>query len=110
MKKKNLEKAVILGLLLSTSIYGTAFATVSGVLKDGTVVDDVYKYFDSNRGGDGGIYIDNNGQRVDTDGDGDLDIDNPMDEVMGGKALSVFKEITVNINNNLTNSRNMAFI
>lgn len=109
MKKKNLEKAVILGLLLSTSIYGTAFATVSGVLKDGTVVDDVYKYFDSNRGGDGGIYIDNNGQRVDTDGDGDLDIDldidNPMDEVMGGKALSVFKEITVNINNNLTNSR-----
>lgn len=105
MKKKNLEKAVILGLLLSTSIYGTAFATVSGVLKDGTVVDDVYKYFDSNRGGDGGIYIDNNGQRVDIDGDGDLDIDNPMDEVMGGKALSVFKEITVNINNNLTNSR-----
>ena len=105
MKKKNLEKAVILGLLLSTSIYGTAFATVSGVLNDGTVVDDVYKYFDSNRGGDGGIYIDNNGQRVDTDGDGDLDIDNPMDEVMGGKALSVFKEITVNINNNLTNSR-----
>ena len=104
-KKQNLEKAVILGLLLSTSIYGTAFATVSGVLKDGTVVDDVYKYFDSNRGGDGGIYIDNNGQRVDIDGDGDLDIDNPMDEVMGGKALSVFKEITVNINNNLTNSR-----
>ena len=68
MKKKNLEKAVILGLLLSTSIYGTAFATVSGVLEDGTVVDDVYKYFDSNRGGDGGIYIDNNGQRVDIDG------------------------------------------
>ena len=105
MKKKNLEKAVILGLLLSTSIYGTAFATVSGVLKDGTVVDDVYKYFDSNRGGDGGIYIVNNGHRVDTDGDGNLEIDNPMDEVMGGKALSDFKEITVNINNNLTNSR-----
>lgn len=105
MKKKNLEKAVILGLLLSTSIYGTAFATVSGVLKDGTVVDDVYKYFDSNRGGDGGIYIDNNGHRVDTDGDGNLEIDDPMDEVMGGKALSVFKEITVDINNNLTDSR-----
>lgn len=105
MKKKNLEKAVILGLLLSTSIYGTAFATVSGVLKDGTVVDDVYKYFDSNRGGDGGIYIDNNGHRVDTDGDGNLQIDDPMDEVMGGKALSVFKEITVDINNNLTDSR-----
>ena len=105
MKKKNLEKAVILGLLLSTSIYGTAFATVSGVLKDGTVVDDVYKYFDSNRGGDGGIYIDNNGHRVDTDGDGNLEIDDPMDEVIGGKALSVFKEITVDINNNLTDSR-----
>lgn len=105
MKKKNLEKAVILGLLLSTSIYGTAFATVSGVLKDGIVVDDVYKYFDSNRGGDGGIYIDNNGHRVDTDGDGNLEIDDPMDEVMGGKALSVFKEITVDINNNLTDSR-----
>ena len=27
MKKRNLEKAVILGLLLSTSIYGTAWAS-----------------------------------------------------------------------------------
>lgn len=98
MKKKNLEKAVILGLLLSTSIYGTAFATASGVLKDGTVVDDVYKYFDSNRGGDGGIYIDNNAQWGDKDGDGVLEITNPMDQVLGGDALNKFKEITVDIN------------
>ena len=35
MKKKNLEKAVILGLILSTGVYGTAWADVVGITADG---------------------------------------------------------------------------
>lgn len=101
MKKKNLEKAVILGLLLSTNIYGTAFATVSGILQDGTVVDDVHKHFGLNKSSNTGITIENNGSWIDED----KGIYNPGDEVMGGKALSIFKEITVNINKSSTNLR-----
>ena len=101
MKKKNLEKAVILGLLLSTSIYGTAFATVSGILQDGTVVDDVHKHFGLNESSNTGITIENNGSWIDED----EGIYNPGDEVMGGTALSIFKEITVNINESSTNLR-----
>lgn len=34
MKKKNLEKAVILGLLLSTGVYGTAWATITPTIDE----------------------------------------------------------------------------
>lgn len=36
MKKKNLEKAIILGLILSTGVYGTAWADVVGITADGS--------------------------------------------------------------------------
>lgn len=110
MKKKNLEKAVILGLLLSTSIYGTAFATVSGVLKDGTVVDDVYEHFGLNRDANGGIYINNDGYSVDTDKDGVGDIYYPENEVLGGEALNKFKEITVDINKPVNSAQNGIYL
>lgn len=53
MKKKNLEKAVILGLLLSTGVYGTAWASAVGVKPDGTEVE-------LNESYQGGLYIDKN--------------------------------------------------
>ena len=110
MKKKNLEKAVILGLLLSTSIYGTAFATVSGVLQNGTVVDDVYEHFGLNRDANGGIYINNDGYWVDTDKDGVGDIYYPENEVLGGEALNKFKEITVDINKPVNSAPNGIYL
>lgn len=110
MKKKNLEKAVILGLLLSTSIYGTAFATVSGVLQNGTVVDDVYEHFGLNRDANGGIYINNDGYWVDTDKDGVGDIYYPENEVLGGEALNKFKEITVDINKPVNSAQNGIYL
>ena len=110
MKKKNLEKAVILGLLLSTSIYGTAFATVSGILQDGTVVDDVHKHFGLNRDANGGIYINNDGYWVDTDKDGVGDIYYPENEVLGGEALNKFKEITVDINKPVNSAQNGIYL
>lgn len=36
MKKKNLEKAIILGLILSTGVYGTAWADAVGITADGS--------------------------------------------------------------------------
>lgn len=53
VKKKNLEKAVILGLLLSTGVYGTAWASAVGVKPDGTEVE-------LNESYQGGLYIDKN--------------------------------------------------
>ena len=44
MKKKNLEKAVILGLILSTGVYGTAWADAVGISADGTVTQLLESY------------------------------------------------------------------
>ena len=58
--KKNLEKAILMGLLLSTSVYGTAFGAATNVKIDGDTLylagasevlasdaDDNYYYIDS---------------------------------------------------------------
>ena len=41
-RRKNLEKAIILGLLLSTSVYGNAWAVNIGPVDDNTVLEPVY--------------------------------------------------------------------
>lgn len=76
MKKKNLEKAVILGLLLSTSIYGTAWASAVGIKPDGTEVklNDNYE---------GGLYIDYNYTEL------------------GDNALTDYKEVEINVENDV---------
>lgn len=76
MKKRNLEKAVILGLLLSTSIYGTAWASAVGIKPDGTEVklNDNYE---------GGLYIDYNYTEL------------------GDNALTDYKEVEINVENDV---------
>ena len=54
MKKKNLEKAVILGLILSTGVYGTAWADAVGITADGSETTLTKRYEH------GGLYIDYN--------------------------------------------------
>ena len=76
MKGKNLERAVILGLLLSTSIYGTAWASAVGIKPDGTEVklNDNYE---------GGLYIDYNYTEL------------------GDNALTDYKEVEINVENDV---------
>lgn len=54
MKKKNLEKAIILGLILSTGVYGTAWADAVGITADGSETTLTKRYEH------GGLYIDYN--------------------------------------------------
>lgn len=54
MKKKNLEKAIILGLILSTGVYGTAWADAVGITADGSETTLTKRYEH------GGLYIDCN--------------------------------------------------
>lgn len=76
VKKKNLEKAVILGLLLSTGVYGTAWASAVGIKPDGTEVklNDNYE---------GGLYIDYNYTEL------------------GDNALTDYKEVEINVENDV---------
>ena len=72
VKKKNLEKAVILGLLLSTGVYGTAWASAVGVKPDGNEVElnEIYQ---------GGLYIDKNYTEL------------------GDNALAEYKTVKINV-------------
>lgn len=79
MKKKNLEKAIILGLILSTGVYGTAWADVSGILLNGGSKVDVFEDLGLEKS-DFGIII-----------------DKADDTTMGGDVLQRYSEITVNI-------------
>ena len=79
MKKKNLEKAIILGLILSTGVYGTAWADVNGILLNGGSKVDVFE--------DLGLKKSDSGIRIDKDDD----------TSMGGDVLQRYSEITVNI-------------
>lgn len=72
MKGKNLERAVILGLLLSTSIYGTAWASAVGVKPDETEET-------LNKNYEGGLYIDDNKQEF------------------GGNALAQYETVVIKV-------------
>ena len=124
MKKKNLEKAIILGLILSTGVYGTAWAQYEG-LRDGQTVsidDELHLVFEQARK-DGGIsindlkqslqryktYIDENGQLQYVWGERYNDKTGEWEkyreqefvttyDVYGGNALSIFDEVVITIN------------
>ena len=77
MKGKNLERAVILGLILSAGVYGTAWASAVGVKADGTEVK-------LNERNEGGLSI---GVR---------------EEVLNGDALAKYDKIVIKIDENAT--------
>lgn len=77
MKSKNLERAVILGLFLSTGVYGTAWASAVGVKPDGTEVK-------LNERNEGGLSI------------------GVHEEVLNGDALAKYDKIVIKIDENAT--------
>ncbi len=77
MKGKNLERAVILGLFLSTGVYGTAWASAVGVKPDGTEVK-------LNERNEGGLSI------------------GVHEEVLNGDALAKYDKIVIKIDENAT--------
>ena len=91
-RNKNLERAVILGLLLSTGVYGTVFAEQ---LKDGpesnvnwTDVDgdgDIKSVVEAGDGGSGNIFISGN-----VDISGKLTIINTQKDETGGKGINAY--------------------
>lgn len=77
MKGKNLERAVILGLILSAGVYGTAWASAVGVKPDGTEVK-------LNKRNEGGLSI------------------GVHEEVLNGDALAKYDKIVIKIDENAT--------
>ncbi len=77
MKGKNLERAVILGLILSTGVYGTAWASAVGVKPDGTEVK-------LNERNEGGLSI------------------GVHEEVLNGDVLAKYDKIVIKIDENAT--------
>ena len=77
MKGKNLERAVILGLILSTGVYGTAWASAVGVKPDGTEVK-------LNERNEGGLRID------------------VHEKVLNGDALAKYDKIVIKIDETAT--------
>ena len=102
MRRKNLERAVILGLLLSTGVYGNVFATevttnefISGKYQNGDAVD--------------GVIVDNNTIVVSKDiiVNG---IPNQSDETENfnqNKTINVEKDVNVTFNNLYLNMQNI---
>ena len=82
MKKKNLEKAVILGLILSTGVYGTAWADAVGISADGTVTQllESYKH--------GGLSINHNHPEL------------------GDNALAEYEKVEITVGNDAKDSFN----
>ena len=79
MKKKNLEKAIILGLILSTGVYGTAWADAVGISADGseTTLTKNYEH--------GGLYIDYNYPQL------------------GDSVLAKYETVKITVGNDATN-------
>ena len=77
MKGKNLERAVILGLILSAGVYGTAWASAVGVKPDGTEIK-------LNKRNEGGLSI------------------GVHEEVLNGDALAKYDKIVIKIDENAT--------
>ncbi len=85
VKKKNLEKAVILGLLLSTGVYGTAWASAVGVKPDGNEVE-------LNEINQGGLYIDKNYTEL------------------GDNALAEYETVKINVDNRTAQRSNGIYL
>ena len=79
MKKKNLEKAIILGLILSTGVYGTAWAKYEGQRWNETEYENIHKEFNLSGADIGGISI------------------NSSDNILGGNTLSIYQDIIIAI-------------
>ncbi len=82
MKKKNLEKAIILGLILSTGVYGTVWADAVGISADGTVTQllESYKH--------GGLSINHNYPEL------------------GDNALAEYEKVEITVGNDAKDSFN----
>ena len=86
MKKKNLEKAIILGLILSTGVYGTAWADAVGITADGneTRLTESYNH--------GGLYIDYNYPEL------------------GDDALAKYEKVVITIGDDATDNFNGIYL
>ena len=63
--KKNLERAIILGLILSTGVYGSAWATDLGAINDESILQPSYKDdVNIEVGNESGIQINNDGTAI----------------------------------------------
>ena len=63
--KKNLERAIILGLILSTGVYGSAWATDLGAINDESILQPSYKDdVNIEAGNESGIQINNDGTAI----------------------------------------------
>ena len=61
-RRKNLERAIVLGLLLSTSVYGNVWAADLGAIADDTILQESYdEDVNINGGAENGIQINNDG-------------------------------------------------
>lgn len=122
MKKKNLEKAVILGLLLSTSIYGTAWAEdYSGEQTKGITVN---QWADDSHTVNGDVnftlgdkaWITNNGGNLTiTGGEGSsLDITTSGDKIISNGSINMSANAggsnTIDVNGNINLSVNSSKI
>lgn len=78
-RKKNLERAIVLGLILSTGVYGTAWADAVGISADGseTTLTKNYEH--------GGLYIDYNYPQL------------------GDSVLAKYETVKITVGNDATN-------